>query len=298
MNASKKVSVIIPSYNASHFVVAAVESVLAQTHSNIEVIVVDDGSTDSTSGVLEAYLDRIRYFRKENGGVSLARNFGAEAATGEYLAFLDADDVWLPEKIELQLKAILESDNAKASHTAFFVTDEHLEPVGTTRSDLGGNLIEDLLFSGNVVGTPSSVVVEKELFLQSKGFDPELSYCADWDMWIKLALLTGFAYVDEPLVKYRQHSENMSNNASLLESDSVKMFEKVFAGGMLPSEFSKRRSDVDGRNYMVLAGTYFQAGSYADFMRCAARSIKNQPSQIAYLLGFPLRLIRKSGGAS
>ena len=297
MENTSLVTVIVPSYNSRAFVTAAVDSVLSQSYPNVELIVVDDGSTDDTKQVLENYGDKIRYLFKTNGGVSLARNFGIEQARGEYVAFLDADDSWLPEKLEKQIEAINSSPNAGAAHTSFYLGNQNLEIVGK-RKPLRSirNVLEDLFFVGNVIGTPSSVVAKKSIFEEIGGFDPELSQCADWDMWIKLALKTDFAFVDEPLIIYRQHDGNMSKNARLLETDSTLMFEKAFKLYDLPNEITARRNSVYGKNYTVLAGSYYQAGQYRDFIRCAATAVSLDATQLAYLVSFPMRLIKRRNG--
>ncbi len=295
MPSNPLVSVVIPTYNSGSYVVEAIESVLAQTYKNFEILVVDDGSTDDTKEVLVKYEGKIRYLYKSNGGVSLARNYGIEHSAGDYVAFLDADDVWLPEKLVKQMAAIAREPGAEAAHTAFSIGDVKLETIGmgkVLRSEQ--EVLDDLFFVGNVVGTPSSVVVEKEMLARIGGFDPELSQCADWDMWIRIALATGIVFVDEPLIKYRQHDGNMSNNAVLLESDSTLMFDKAFNLEGLPYHIRTKRQAVYAKNFMVLAGTYFRAGRYKDFVRCAAKAVSLDRSQFKYLASFPLRLLKRN----
>jgi hypothetical protein len=154
--------------------------------------------------------------------------------------------------------------------------------------------LEDLLRRGNIVGTPSTVICERSLFEEVGGFDPALSQCADWDMWVRLAAVTEFLYIDEPLATYRQHDANMSRSASLLESDSLRVLEKGFAMPGLADSLQAGRRAAFARNYMVLAGTYFHARCYRDFARCAARAVAMDFRQAGYLLTFPLRLVSRS----
>jgi hypothetical protein len=152
--------------------------------------------------------------------------------------------------------------------------------------------LEDLLTLGNLVGTPSTVLCERSLFESAGTFDPSLSQCADWDMWIRLAAQTEFLYLDEPLVTYRRHDSNMSRSASLLESDSLRVLEKGFAMLNIRPPLKRRRRAL-ARNYMVLAGTYFHAGLYSDFFRCGARSLIMDFRQMTYLLAYPARMLNR-----
>lgn len=290
---SPKVSVIIPTYNSAHFIIEAVDSVLAQTFTEFEILVIDDGSTDNTKEVLaEKYGDSIQYFYKENGGVSKARNFGIENAKGKYVAFLDSDDAWIPEKLEKQILALEKNPDKKACYSSFYLCDEKLNPLEINRSERKSDALTDLILIGNVVATPSTVIAEKGLFEQVGGFDYELSQCADWEMWIRLATKTEFIYLNEPLLKYRQHGSNMSKNASLLEKDSILLMEKGFTLPNLADEVKAKKKEAFAKVYMVLAGTYFRSGLYLDFLRCARKSIALDFKQSLHLLDFPRRFIK------
>lgn len=287
------VSVVIPTYNCSAYLTEAVESVLAQTFRDFEVLVIDDGSTDETAAVMRRYGPPVRYIRQPNRGVAVARNHGIEQSRGRYVAFLDADDTWLPHKLERQLAALKRHPDHRACYSAFVVVTSDLQPLGVTRSQRQGSALQDLLLRGNVIGTPSTVLCERSLTLAAGGFDPRLSLGADWDMWIRLGAFTEFLYVDEPLVWYRQHGANMSRNATLLEHDSLRVLQKGFAMPALPESIRARRRAAFARNYMVLAGTYFHARRYRDFVRCAARAVALDVKQVSYLAAFPLRRLSR-----
>ncbi|HET8676098.1 MAG TPA: glycosyltransferase [Blastocatellia bacterium] len=287
---SPLVSVIIPTYNSVQYVVTAVESVLAQAVKDIEIIVVDDGSTDDTQSVMREFGASVRYIRQQNSGVAAARNRGIEESRGRYIAFLDADDTWFPHKLERQLAALDQRPGYSVCYSAFTVVDSDLKPLFINRSKRAGSALEDLLLRGNIVGSICTVLGERKLFETVGGFDTALSQCADWDMWVRLAELTDFLYVDEPLVTYRQHDANMSRNAPLLEHDSVIVLEKGFAAPGLAPALRARRRRAHARNYMVLAGTYFHARLYKDFFRCAVRAVTLDFRQATYLMAFPARL--------
>ena len=285
-----QVSVIIPTYNSARYVVEAVESVLAQTWQDFEILVIDDGSTDETEQLMRRYENPVRYLCQANGGVAVARNRGIRESRGRYIAFLDADDTWLPYKLERQINVLLEHPNVRACYSTFTIVDAELNPLGISRSQRQGSALEDLLTGGNIIGSICTVLCERSLFDVVGGFDPKLSQCADWDMWVRLAARTEFLYLDEPLVTYRQHDANMSRNASLLEHDSLQVLNKGFAMPELSDALRAQRRAAFARNYMVLAGTYFHARRYRDFVRCAARAVTMDFHQIGYLTAFPARI--------
>ena len=284
------VSVVIPTYNAARYVEAAVNSVLGQTFRDVEVLVVDDGSTDGTEAVLASYGKAIRYFRQENSGVSAARNRGIQESTGRYVGFLDADDTWFPEKLDRQIAALESSGQQRACYSAYVICTETLTPLAVQRSVRRGSMLEDLLLRGNVVGSMCTVVCDRSLFSIAGNFDPGLSQCADWDMWVRLAAITEFLYLDEPLVTYRQHGSSMSADPALLERDSTRVLERAFELPSVPHRVRAARRTAFGRNYMVLAGTYFYAHRYLDFVRCAMRGVWLDAGQLGYVTAFPWRL--------
>lgn len=284
-----RVSVIIPAYDAAHFLGDAIESVLAQTYRDFEIIVVDDGSTDETAAITGRYGSTVRCIHQENAGVSAARNRGLALSRGQYIAFLDADDSWLPSKLEKQMAALEASPGSMLCHTATHIVFPDFVSRSAILDDLPGPVLHNLLLWGNAVNL-STAVCDRSLFDLAGGFDPELSQCADWDLWIRFAMLTGFVYLSEPLANYRQHESNMSRNAPLLERDSLRVLEKGFGMPGLPASLRERRTEAFARNYTVLAGTYFHAGRILDSIRCAARAVMMDVRQMGYILNYPVRL--------
>lgn len=207
-----RVSIIIPAYNAAAFVRDAVDAALAQTHPDVEVIVVDDSSTDDTPQVLATYGDRIRVHRQPNAGVAGARNTGARLATGDWVAFLDADDVWLPRKIEAQLEA---ADGRAWVYTNRFNFGARgvLPEVQTDVTMMSeGDVFVPLLLRGNFI-TVSSVMIRTALFQQVGGFYHQKGGCEDWDLWLRVSSHGHeVAYAPEPLVGYRFTPTSMSAN--------------------------------------------------------------------------------------
>jgi glycosyltransferase involved in cell wall biosynthesis len=289
-----EVSVIIPTYNSARFLGDAIDSVLAQTYEDFEILVIDDGSTDDTRMATRRYGSAIRYSFQANQGVSAARNRGISEASGGWIAFLDSDDIWAASKLTRQMEALRARPACGVCHTAFV----RLEADGTTaalpRSTAGTPVLPELLLVGNVVGTPSTVVCRRSLLLRAGGFDPALSQCADWDMWVRLATMTELLFLDEPLVTYKQHASNMSRNPELLERDSLRVLSKGFGLPGLPTSLSRLRRRAFGRNYMVLAGTYLHARHILSFLRCAIRAVLLDPTQLLHLLVFPSRRTQRN----
>jgi glycosyltransferase involved in cell wall biosynthesis len=270
----------------------AVASVLGQTFEDLEVLVVDDGSTDDTRDRLTGYESdsRFRYLHQANAGVACARNFGIAQSRGDHVAFLDADDVWKPEKLARQLAALVGAAGAGVCFTAFQVVDADLRPLRVVGGGDGDSILEALLFRGNIVGTPSTVLVARSLVDQVGGFDPALSTCADWDLWVRLALRTPFVGLAEPLAIYRTHGKSMSRDVALLERDSTYLLRKAFAMPDLVERWGARSRTALARNYVVLAGSYFQAGLVRDCVRCLLEAARLDMRQCGYAAAFPLRV--------
>ena len=189
------ISVVIPAYNAAWCVRRAVDSVLAQTLPCLETLVVDDGSTDDTTAVLSAYGDQVRIVRKPNGGLSSARNAGIREARGTMVAFLDADDWWLPGKIAAQHELMLRRPEVGFSSVASRIEDPEGRLVNVWSSpEWQGSFLEHLFHQpAAVAGSGSGVLVRRELFDRVGLFDERLKSLEDIDMWMRLAAVAPFA---------------------------------------------------------------------------------------------------------
>lgn len=293
MGLSPEFTAVIPAFNAAPWIADAVESALCQRGVRVEVIVVDDGSTDGTLEVLARYRARVRVVRQGNQGVARARNCGSRAAKARWLAFLDADDTWAPEKLAVQRHALAATPGAAVCSTAFRVVDESGREIERRGGQSSEGLLERLLFRGNVIGTPSTVVCDRALFLSAGGFDAALSQCADWEMWLRLALRSSFAVVPAALASYRLHPASMSQSIRLLEADSLRTLDKAFGWPELPASLRARRSQAYAWINLVLAGSYLRAGQHRDALRCAGRSLALSPRGIGRIVGYPLRQWRR-----
>jgi len=205
------VSVIIPVYNGERYLAETLESVIAQTEVNWELIAVNDGSTDTSLEILEGYAkkipERIKVITVENGGVSEARNTAVAAACGTYIAFVDQDDLWAPQKLQLQIKMFSRNKNLGISFTNETLVDEdgntNHENVLKFGRDNRGNVFEHLIFDNFI--PISSVMLKKELFVKIGGFDPCFSLAEDYDFLLKVTREAPVDYIDEPLLLYRVH---------------------------------------------------------------------------------------------
>ena len=213
------VSVIIPTYNRANLVAKAIKSVLSQTYQDFEIIVIDDGSTDNTEEIIRSFKDkRVKYIKKykENKGSSVARNIGIKVARGKYIALLDSDDEWLPEKLDKQIKVLQsESPEVGVVYSNLCYIDENGKSMNKLRNPKKEGYIYEDLFGKNCVGTPSTVLIRKECFHQVGLFDDLLNAMEDWDMWIRIAKYYRFALIKVPLVKYRLHSNQKTRNLEL-----------------------------------------------------------------------------------
>ncbi len=285
-----KVSVIIPNYNYSQYLREAIDSVLAQTVADIEIVVVDDGSTDRSKEILDSYGERISAVYQQNQGVSAARNHGVSLSRGEFVAFLDADDAWLSTKIERQLDLFESDPDLGLVHVGVVDVDGQGTELIKHTDGREGSVAQDLLcFDASVIlGGGSGLMVPRRVFDEVGGFDTRLSTSADWDMFYQISHRYRVGFAPDVLLKYRVHGSNMHGNIGAMEHDMLIGFEKAFANG----HDAAAREKCYGNLYKMLAGSYFRGGKYSDFARNAFLSIWNRPANLGYFLQFPLRRAR------
>jgi glycosyltransferase involved in cell wall biosynthesis len=225
---NQQVSVIIPAFNAGRFIAEAVDSVLAQTVPAAEVIVIDDGSTDDTQQCLRPYGDRITYTWQRNQGVAAARNHGLKRAQGDFVAFLDADDYWHPQKLELQLKAFSQNPSLGLLGTEVF--DWPAADLPKPNDD--GSFIVDVPWRNLVVRncfTTSAVMIRRELLQRVGLFDTNLHGPEDYDFWLRLSEVAGSANLKRPLTGYRMVDGSLGKQARSMQAGMRLILKKLDA---------------------------------------------------------------------
>lgn len=225
---SPQVSVLIPSYNHAHYLVHALQSVISQTYSDWEAIIIDDGSTDDTQHVAAQFADpRIRYIYQENQGLSAARNTGIRAASSDIIALLDADDVWVSDYLESMLASFEKTPEAVAVYCGFKYIDENGTEVGLPSNKVvpPGEFREYYSANGNWL-VPSGVVFRKVVAQDSGCFDESLRAVEDAYLWSKMSQRGLFIGVPRPLVGYRRHAANMSSDPQRMVSSNYQILER------------------------------------------------------------------------
>lgn len=224
-----RVSVIISAFNAAAYVAEAVSSALASRDVPLEVIVIDDGSSDNTWGVLESFGDRIRKVRQDHGGPYKARNLGARLAAGEWLAFLDADDAWLPDKLSRQLALAGTDVGLVFTDCANFGSFDRVKQRQSDSTRFyEGDIFEPLLLNNFI--TLSSVLLQKSWFERLNGFSDEHTGVQDWDLWLRYAAAGGrVRYVADALTRYRIHAGQMSNSLTARTAERVAVAERALS---------------------------------------------------------------------
>ncbi|MHC5768216.1 MAG: glycosyltransferase family 2 protein [Nostoc sp.] len=239
-----KVSIVIPAYNSLKFLPETMESVFKQTFKDFEVLVVNDGSSDDTEHWVSQIADpRFKLITQENQGLSGARNTGIAHASGEYIAFLDADDLWEPTKLEKQVLCLEENSEIGLVYTWVALIDENGNFTGRVFKNYAENDVWHKLIEHNIVESGSVAMVRRQCFDTCGVFDRNLrSFVEDWDMWLRIASRYPFKVMKEPLVYYRQHSTSASKNWEAMARSFEIVIEKAFSAAPPELQYLKNRS--------------------------------------------------------
>jgi len=245
LNRHPLVSIVIPVYNGEKYIALTLDSILSQSYKNIEVIVVNDGSTDRTQEIIQNYALQNRFIKiiqKNKSGVSAARNSGMNIAKGVYIAFLDADDIWLTNNLELKVNYLVDHPNAFGVTSFCECIDEKNQLTGKIKKgDVNVFLNDVLSWKGNYITIPSGILFQRTFLNKLQGFREDLSNNADQEI-IMRGLFSGFTFhtIQELTWYYRLHSNNMSSNIKLMESDSLKCYSIANANGYFKSFYFKK----------------------------------------------------------
>ncbi len=288
-------SVVVPSFNTANYLGETIESVLSQSYPNVELIVVDDGSTDESPEVIRRYGDRIKSVLQSNQGVAAARNRGISMSSGEFIAFLDCDDVWHADKLARQMP-LMRDPTVGMVYSGLQYIDGSGQPLGTMLTGKRGHVLRDMAMLENV-GVPacgSSALVRRKCLDEVGLFDTEMSYSADWDLWRRIACRYKIEIVPEPLVRYRIRRGSMTRDVAGLERDMLRAFGRMFADPSAREIWPLQRRCY-GNLYRTLSGSWLRVGNRIKSLQYAIRSVFMWPPTLAYIARFPLRRRRRHG---
>jgi glycosyltransferase involved in cell wall biosynthesis len=236
MNASPKVSVIIPAYNGDRFIAEAIDSVLNQTYQNVETIVVDDGSTDNTYKALNPYLKWIHYTYQDNQGVATARNQGLQIASGEYIAFLDQDDVFLPNKLANQITYFNDHPQVSIVHSGWQRINQVGEILGQVEPWYKASRLDLEAWIWWKPVLLSAMMFQRDCLIEVGGLDPRFKQACDVDLALRLTLM-GYRtdWLRQITVCYREHDQNDSLNTPIQAKESETVLDKFFSLHQVPN---------------------------------------------------------------
>jgi glycosyltransferase involved in cell wall biosynthesis len=265
-----RVSVVIPTYNSGVMVKEAIESVLAQTYSDFEIVVVDDGSTDNTECIVRQFGDRVRYFKQENQGVSAARNTGIKQSLGDYVAFLDSDDLWLSEKLAEQIPWLEADPKLGLVYCDWAVNSGETVLKSSYLKDLpaaSGYVFDELIQSGFIL--TSGVVVRRACLDDAGDFDKSLEISQDYDLWLRISYRWKVQLVDKRLFTKRSWDGSLSSNLRRTALERIALFQKTLKE--LPDMTPRSRKLVR----LQLALNYWDVG-YDEFDRLLFREAREK----------------------
>jgi glycosyltransferase involved in cell wall biosynthesis len=246
------ISVVIPVYNGEETIGETIKSVLNQTFPDFELLVINDGSQDSTLEIVSSIQDpRLRVISYPNAGLSASRNRGISQASAEYISFIDADDLWTPDKLEAQLKALQANPQAAV---AYSWTDSINEAGEFSRRGsyytVDGDVYANLLVF-NFLENGSNPLIRRQVFTEVGNFDESLTSAEDWDMYLRLAAQYHFVAVPTPQILYRVSINSMSSNVSKLEKESLKVIDRAFSQAPKSFQYIKKQSLANLYKYLT-----------------------------------------------
>jgi glycosyltransferase involved in cell wall biosynthesis len=282
-SATSRVSVIIPSYNAAEYLPHAIDSVIAQTYPNWEIVVVDDGSADNTRQIVEAYKlwlqDRLHYMRQSNQGVATARNAGMRSARGEFIALLDADDVWLPHRLERGVELLDADPEAGLVHARVARVDAGGSVIGQLKVEpkyLSGRIAHNIYTRRAHIICPT-VMFRKRCLEAAGWFDETMRATEDRDLWFRIALHYKIAYIDEILAYYRLSPSSMSTDLDRLLTGQLYFVAKHHQSGACTR---MDQCQALGNIYRELGDTLFRVGTLSEAIASYLRAVGYNPLSI------------------
>lgn len=273
------VSIIVPAYNAAKYLRMALDSALGQTYSDREILAVDDGSTDTTPQILAQYGNSIRVVRQANKGSAAACNAGVAMAQGQWVAFLDADDVWLPNKLARQIELC---GDAVISHTESVCFGDAL-PYEVRRSSFEppyfGHVLRELLIRNFI--TKSTVLMRRKVFLDIGGFDESYAAVEDWPFFLKVCAEHQLGYLPEAVVRYRVHKNSKSMQGRTTLPDHLRIINEAFSTeDGVGRAFPDLRNKALASSYQVNCHYSAESGDWVFAIYCALRALRFEPAEM------------------
>ena len=281
------VSIVIPVFNSERFIVECLNSVLNQSYKNIEIIIVDDGSTDKSVELINDYhSDLIKIYSQVNSGQGKARNLGVEKAKGEWIAFLDSDDIWFVGKLEMQLE---HCKNYVWSHTDYFFIGDIIAPKTRSRDFVSNNpgYIFDSLIVENTIAT-STVMIRKSIFLEFGGFNTSYRALQDWDLWLRISKKYDIGYYEKPIAEYRVHSTSVSRSTRRNFPYHMEIISQIFSEDGIAADNKHLKKNALSQSCQICSQISEQEGDYIFAIVCAIKSLMYGP----FLLTRYIRLIK------
>ena len=260
-----RVSVIIPTFNRAYVLERAIASVLNQTYKNFELIIVNDGSTDNTQALLEKYQEH-KVFHTQNHGVSRARNFALKYAQGEWIAFLDSDDEWLPDKLEKQINYIQENPNYLLVHGDEIWVRNGVRVNPKSKHAKGGE--DQFKASLKLCAiSPSVALIKRDLLVEFSGFRSDYPVCEDYDLWLKITQKYPIGYINEHLIKkYGGHTDQLSQKFKAMDYFRIKSIDHILQNHELSIEQEEAAlEEIFSKCKILLKGYEKHGNTKADY---------------------------------
>ncbi len=283
-----KVSVVIPTFNRAHLLRDALDSVLQQTFQDFEIVIVDDGSTDGTTELVQTISDtRIRYFTQDHRGVAAALNHGWQNARGTYIGRLDSDDCWSPTLLQELVNALEANPKiavAYARAQGMNANGESLTQLIGAQEKFPSETLKSLVYGDFV--SPMAVLIRRDALAQVGGYDESLIANEDWDLWLRLAQNFQFAYVPRVLARYRYHAQNLTRTDSAqmerVMRDRVRVLDKFFAQPIILPNILEIKTLAYRNVYMDWTIRYLERRAFKEAARTFQRTLSYAPSRIRF----------------
>jgi glycosyltransferase involved in cell wall biosynthesis len=275
------ISVIIPVFNGETTIQETIESVLNQTIKDLELLVINDGSQDGTVEIIERIPDsRIQIFSYPNAGQSTSRNRGIELAKGDYISFIDADDLWTPDKLEAQLNALQANSKAAVAYSWTDWINESSQLLGKGSYNTEQGEVFAKLLLNDFVANGSNVLIRRDALTEVGGFDSSVTPAEDWDLWLRLAARYEFVAVRSPQILYRISPHSASFNVWKMEASSLQVIDKAFAAAPQSLQYLKPQCLGNRYKYLTFKAIegYPERSKGIAAIRFLWNAIKNDPS--------------------